>query len=178
MNFCYGFPIKLKMTKCGSRVMRRFFGIAINALLAFAFFTNYELVSANVVINEVLPNPIGEDSGAELVELYNNTNTPFSLSGCTLYFHVTDNSQKIDFDSDDFVDKFKVFSSDGEWLNNDGDTLRLVCSNFSDIVPYGNADNSLVKVPGMGETIGRHPDKRLAGILMGRVVFICYPQKQ
>jgi hypothetical protein len=37
-----------------------------------------------VIINEILPNPSGSDTGNEFIELYNPTNKTISLSGCSL----------------------------------------------------------------------------------------------
>lgn len=37
-----------------------------------------------IIISEILPNPAGDDSGQEFVELYNETSSPVDLTGCTL----------------------------------------------------------------------------------------------
>lgn len=115
-------------------------------------------MNAQVVINEVLPNPQGVDDGAEWVELYNTLSQPFSLSGCSLYLHETDNNQKVVFDQEDFVDNFEVISWDGSWLNNNGDTIRLTCAAFSDKVTYGSIEGASVANPNEGTSIGRSPD--------------------
>lgn len=41
-------------------------------------------VCEGVVVSELLPNPIGPDTGKEFIELYNPTPTPRSLEGCSL----------------------------------------------------------------------------------------------
>ncbi len=122
------------------------------------FFTARITQAQDVVINEVLSNPTGDDNGAELVELYNTTNSVYNLSGCVLYFHETDNFQKIVFDSEEFIDKFKIFTSNGYWLDNSGDKVRLVCLSFTDSVAYGDAGGATVSAPGEGKTFGRIPD--------------------
>lgn len=144
INMIFGITIK----KSASLVIT----IGILNLLMF------EKVSAQVVINEVLPNPIGEDGGAEWVELYNLGNNPISLSGCVLHLHETDNTQKIVFNSEDFIEKYKVISWDGKWLKNSGDTIRLLCSSFSDTVAYGDANGAIIDDPKEGVTFGRSPD--------------------
>ena len=77
------------------------------ALFLFSFNT----VGAQVVINEVLNNPAGSESGAEWVELYNKSSSPVSLSGCVLFLDVSAD-QKVQFGENDFVDKYKVISWD------------------------------------------------------------------
>lgn len=115
-------------------------------------------VNAQVVINEVLPNPKGEDSGAEWVELYNIGASPVSLMGCILYLHESDNNQKIGFKDDDFIERYKVVSWDDMWLNNSGDKVRLICSSYSDEVAYGDLDEAVVGSPKEEITVGRNPD--------------------
>ena len=124
------------------------------------FFFGYKisLTHAQVVINEVLPNPVGDDSGAELIELYSKTDSPLSLDGCILYFHETDNYQKVVFNAGDFIDKYKVISSGGEWIRNTGDQIRLICTSFNDSVSFGDMTDSVVAAPNEGLTFGRSPD--------------------
>lgn len=118
----------------------------------------FGVISAQVVINEVFPNPEGDEAGAEWVELYNLSNEPISLEGCILYLHESDNNQKVKFSDDDYIEKFKVVSWDESWLNNSGDETRLICSTFNDSVAYGSANGALVGSPKEGFTIGRGPD--------------------
>lgn len=124
-------------------------------LLTFLF---PSAANAQVVINEVFPDPEGEEDGAEWVELYNSTAGPYSLNGCTIYLDDTSASQKIIFDIEDFIDVFKVISWDGTWLNNSGDQVILDCVSFKDQVNYGNVSNSVVDNPTPGYSIGRSPD--------------------
>jgi hypothetical protein len=113
-------------------------------------------VKAQVVINEVLPNPSGEDDGAEWVELYNMSSETVTLKGCTLYLHETNNSQRVLFGEGDFVEKYKVVSWDERWLNNNGDKVRLECAMFNDSFVYGG-DNG-IGAPREGISLGRSPD--------------------
>lgn len=48
-----------------------------------------------IVISELLPNPVGADSGNEFIELYNPTNAAISLHGCSL--QTTANSKLYNF---------------------------------------------------------------------------------
>lgn len=111
---------------------------------------------AQVAINEVLPNPPGEDDGSEWVELYNTTSQIVPLLGCTLFLHETNNSQSVVFGEGDFVEKYKVISWDKSWLNNSGDQIRLECETFSDSIAYGSEKN--VVAPSEGKSLGRSPD--------------------
>jgi hypothetical protein len=125
------------------------------SILLFVSFTN--TLDAKVVINEVLNNPEGEESGAEWVELYNLDSSPKSLQGCILYLDDSAATQKIDL-NEEVIDRFKVISWDSRWLNNSGDQIRLECSGESDIVSYGDQENAVVESPGDGITFGRSPD--------------------
>src|SRR4030042_3550323 len=115
-------------------------------------------VSAQVVINEVFPNPVGEESGSEWVELYNLGADPYSLSGCTLYLDNDYDPQKVVFGEEAFIEKYKVITWGGFWLRNTGDQIRLICASFSDIVSYGDASNASVVAPEESFTFGRSPD--------------------
>jgi hypothetical protein len=37
-----------------------------------------------IIISEILPNPVGSDTGLEFIELHNPTDSPVSLAGCSL----------------------------------------------------------------------------------------------
>lgn len=96
----------------------------------------------NVVLNEILPNPEGSDTGSnsndeldgEYVELYNNENFPVDLSGWTLFD--ADDSHELEITEDNtdlesttipangFLTVYRNGDSDFS-LNNDGDTVRL-----------------------------------------------------
>lgn len=116
-------------------------------------------VSAQVVINEVFPNPLGTEAGAEWVELYNTTSeVEVSLSGCTLRLDDNYDPQKVVFGTEDFIGKFKVITWEGSWLNNLGDQIKLDCGTFSDVVSYGNVAGAVVSAPEEGFSFGRSPD--------------------
>jgi len=112
---------------------------------------------AKVVINEVYFNPVGNDRGAEWVELYNTDNTPTPLRGCVLYLDSSVSYQKIEFSDEDFIDKFKVLSWSSSWLNNDGDTVKLVCGEDYDLISYGSDGRDFGKLD-EGVSIGRSTD--------------------
>lgn len=113
---------------------------------------------AQVVINEVLNNPSGTESGAEWVELYNLGIEVASLNGCILYLDDSTTTQKVIFGEEDFVDKFRVISWDSSWLNNSGDLVKLECGAQTDSVSYGNQAGSVVLAPDDGVSFGRSPD--------------------
>lgn len=143
-----------------------FVGIIVLLLIA------PRIAFAQVVINEVLPNPSGSDNGAEWVELFNTTSQVVSLKDCILHLHSTDDIQKINFGDEAFIDKYEVISWDSSWLNNSGDQARLVCPEFNDFLAYGNASGASVEAPDEGVSIGRNPNGTgsiyiLASVTMG-----------
>jgi hypothetical protein len=115
-------------------------------------------IEAKVVINEVLSNPSGTEAGAEWVELYNTENLPAPLTGCILYLDASYATQKVVFDQEDFIDKFKVVSWDNSWLNNSGDTIKIDCGSVLDSVSYGDETGAIIESPGDGVSFGRSPD--------------------
>ncbi len=125
-------------------------------MLVFLIFPG--TIKAQIVINEVFPNPAGDEGGAEWVELYNLDANPASLSGCILHLHESDNNQRVVFSDDDFVEKFKVVSWDDSWLNNSRDKVRLVCASFHDETAYGVANGAIVTSPKEDLSIGKSPD--------------------
>ena len=133
--------------------MKRALGIWTFLLLLF-FSTG--LLKAKVIINEVLSDPVGNDDGAEWVELYNTNSEVSPLLGCTLYLDDDYDPQKVVFDNEDFVDKFEVITWDSSWLNNSGDQVRLECNGENDAVTYGSGGSVLA--PEEGKTVGRFPD--------------------
>ncbi len=129
-------------------------------------------IKAQIVINEVLPNPQGGDDGAEWVELYNTSSQTVPLLGCVLHLHETDNNQNVLFGEEDFVEKYKVISWDRSWLNNNADEVRLECGTYSDTVSYGSGKS--VIAPSEGNSLGRSPDGEggfyvLSSVTLGEV---------
>lgn len=114
--------------------------------------------NAQVVINEVLPNPADNDNGAEWVELYNQSDEVVPLESCVLYLDDNHGIQNIDFESEDFIEKYKTITWDSQWLNNSGDHVEIVCDSMSDNVIYGSVSGSTVKSPDEGISIGRSPN--------------------
>jgi hypothetical protein len=53
-------------------------------LLLITFFMSGSLQASALVISEVMSNPIGDDSGREWIELYNNASTSVDLSALTI----------------------------------------------------------------------------------------------
>lgn len=127
-------------------------------LFFLLFFFSYGEINAQVVINEVYPNPPGAESGAEWVELYNQASEPVSLESCVLYLHADNTTQKVEFSSEDFIDKYETISWDDSWLRNTGDTVRLVCNGNINVISYGDSPDSIVQSPDEGLSIGRSPD--------------------
>jgi len=92
----------------------------------------------NIVINEILPNPVGDDDAAkpdgEWVELYNQSGMDLDVDGWYLYDAVDSHELEITASNTDTGDTlisdggFLVVYRDGDGdfsLNNDGDTVRL-----------------------------------------------------
>lgn len=125
----------------------------------FFFLTFPSNINAQVVINEIFPNPTGTEDGAEWVELFNTTDVVVSLTGCTLYLDDSASTQKVNLDDVEFIDKYETITWSGTWLNNTGDHIRLSCSEFEDIVIYGkDLAGFVIESPSEGWSIGRSPD--------------------
>lgn len=125
--------------------------------LLFFFFPATNKVSAQLKINEFLPNPPPENN--EWVEIYNPGAEEISLSGWYLADSLlNENSHKMDLSSlgkiaaGDLV-VYEYSRGDG-WLNNSsGDTVYLMDHLGQIIDSYGyEAD------PGEGKSFGRYPD--------------------
>lgn len=126
--------------------------------IIFLLFTPNKTIFAQIVINEVLNNPAGDEAGAEWVELFNKEDTQASLAGCVLALDDSAQSQKVTFDAEDFVDKYKVVSWDSAWLRNSGDLVSLTCPGLIDSVSYGDQEGSTVESPNEGYSFGRNPN--------------------
>ncbi len=104
-----------------------------------------------LTINEFVSNP---SEGNDWVEIYNPSNNGFDLSDC--YLEDLALNQK-ELNGTIGEKSFAVF----EWsnrLNNDGDSIELICSNITvDSVTYGSGIDE-VNVPGEGESAGRITD--------------------
>jgi hypothetical protein len=79
------------------------------------------LTCEGIIINEILPNPAGSDTGQEFTELYNPTNEVISLKGCSL--QTSANSKKYEFGSKSLQPK--------EYLAVDDTLSGLTLSNTS-----------------------------------------------
>lgn len=147
--------------------MRKFFISLIFGFVCLTFVP--KIVKAQIVINEVLNNPVGEESGAEWVELYNKADTPTSLKDCTLLLDDTSTTQKVVFGNEDFVEKYKTVTWDHSWLNNSGDLVKLKCPSGEESIAYGNVSNSVIDAPQEGKTFGRYPDGNGTFVLLSSV---------
>lgn len=80
-------------------------------------------LSTNIIINELLPNPSGKDSGNEFVELYNNGPTPVRLDGWKLG---SKTKKKLD---GQILHPFDFLIFKKITLRNTGDTIQLLDPN-------------------------------------------------
>ncbi len=100
-----------------------------------------------VIINEILPNPAGSDSGKEFIELYNPSNKQVALSGC--FLELSTNNKKFIF-SDELIEPngFLVINATDSGLvlpNTSGASLWLVDSDnneFQVSYPGGLEDDT------------------------------------
>lgn len=120
--------------------------------LFFLFFM--EFVSAQVTINEFVPDPVSGQN--EWVELYNLGTEPVSLLGWKISDQLA-TPHEYALDSLDSIpaDGFVVFeypSGDG-WLNNGGDTVILKDNEGNSVDSYTYSSN-----PGEGKSLGRCPN--------------------
>lgn len=113
-----------------------------------------EFVSAQVTINEFVPDPISGQN--EWVELYNLGTEPVSLLGwkisdqlATPHEYALDSLGSISADGFVF---FEYPSGDG-WLNNGGDTVILKDNEGNPVDSFSYSSN-----PGEGKSLGRCPN--------------------
>lgn len=113
-----------------------------------------QIKEGDVMINEFMPNPSGEDPGTEWIELYNTTSEALDLTGWTLEDTVgTINTFNLDGKSIS-ANSFLVIehSESSIILNNSGDGLELeYFDSLIDSVSYSSD-------PGTDKSIGRDPD--------------------
>jgi hypothetical protein len=110
-------------------------------------------VLAQVVINEVLPNPSGDDKENEWVEIYNSDNTPFVIDGYKLSDR---NDNQIVLSGS--VDKWLVIYPKGEGgfavANSGSTTITLLGSDDSEIDKFtytgSSEDKSWGRIPDGG----------------------------
>jgi len=136
---------------------RRFpFVFTLSAMLAAAAFPAPS--GAQILINELLPNPSGDDVGTERVEIYNAGPNPVDLTGWAIDDAATIDEVAVrcripeDFDATCSTDpvigpgEFRVVkgTSTAAWLNNGGDDVYLISDrtlnpNVVHQVTYGSA---------------------------------------
>lgn len=144
------------------------------------------VASADVVVNEILPNPTGSDGGQEFVELYNDGAAPVALDGWAIQTATSSYSTKFTFPSGTtlaagaylVVGEADVAGADLRATSlgmgnagGSGDAVRLIHADESvvDTVVYGPdnsdaflADGGAVAVPAAappeGRSLGRRPD--------------------
>lgn len=110
-------------------------------------------VKAQVVINEVLPNPVGDDTGNEWLELYNAGSATVDVSGYKLK-DASDHIQEITSGSISAGGWLQIFSQGSFSLNNTGvETVSLYNSVSSDPINIFQYTDSTE-----GKSWGRIPD--------------------
>lgn len=91
-------------------------------------------IPAGIVVNEVLPDPVGSDAAGEFIELYNPTGSTADLSGSKLDdAEGGSNSWKIPSGTTLVPGAYRAFkrTETGIAFNNDGDSARLLSSDGS-----------------------------------------------
>lgn len=122
-----------------------FFLIAFFRLLLFT-----SPAYAAIVINEVLPDPVGADAGNEWVELYNTDGGSISIAG---YVLEDNNGDRMTLSGE--ITTWLVIKQQGSFgLTNTGSTIKLFSDNTStdpiDAFTYGSSSE--------GKSWGRIPD--------------------
>lgn len=125
-----------------------------SSLLSVAiFFLSFSNVSAQVVINEVLPNPTGDDTGNEWVELYNSGANSVDLAGYKLK-DAADHEQIISSNSIAPGAWLTIHSQGSFSLNNSGiETINLYYVSSADPISTFSYTGSTE-----GKSWGRIPD--------------------
>ncbi len=122
--------------------MGRFPAVRLSAVVAACALIGLlpSAAAAQIVINELLPNPSGDDVGTERVEIYNAGTTPVDLTGWAIDDAATIDQVAVrcripeDFDPTCSTDpiigpgEFRVVkgTSTAAWLNNGGDDVYLI----------------------------------------------------
>ena len=86
-----------------------------------------------VFFYEVLPNPVGKDTGAEWIKLYNPTNEPINLSG----WQIKDASAKT------FIFKEKEITPNG-FLTLSSEETKIILNNSGDSLFLYDQNNQLI----------------------------------
>jgi hypothetical protein len=111
------------------------------------------IYSRQIVINEFLPDPIGDDSQNEWIELFNEGNEPVDLAG----WQLTDKTSKFTILQNTIIGakSFLIFPRPVTKLsiNNDGETLSLFDPNGDLVFRISYED----KAP-EGQSLNRQPD--------------------
>lgn len=109
---------------------------------------------ASIVINEVLPNPVGTDKDLEWLELYNDSGDTVSLEGYILKY-VKDTTEK-EMTLDGGIDNYRVIYPHGEIpLTNSGTITFMLYESLEGIDPI---DTFVYTDSSEGESWGRLPD--------------------
>ncbi len=129
--------------------MKKIFGVFVIFSLSFLFANS---VSAQVVINEFVPNP---QSGNDWVEVYE---LPTATQSADLsQYTIDDTTGTAKSLSGSIQPGGFAFFEVSNRLNNDGDIVKLVMNgNIIDQQAYGNQGG--ICVTNSGESIGRYPD--------------------
>lgn len=123
--------------------------ICLLILFFLQFFIRPSLVSASVLINEILPHP---SSGADWIELYNTESTELDISGWKIQDSTGDLTPFPDgtkFSSPSAF--YQIFASNR--LNNGGDSIKLKDKDGNII-----DEKSYNQDPGEDISFGRYPD--------------------
>ncbi|MDF7823621.1 lamin tail domain-containing protein [Pontiellaceae bacterium B12227] len=126
-----------------------------------------EVALRNVVINEILAHT--DDPQLDTIELYNHSNTPVDLSGCTLSDEASTNKFTIPAGTVLAARGYVIFNQlqMGFFLNSGGETIyfrNAAGTRMIDAVQFGGQEN--------GISIGRYPNgggqfHRMAGLTLG-----------
>ncbi len=117
--------------------MRKILNISIIFIVSIlGFFGSFGKVAAeekSIVINELMPNPIGTDTGKEWVELHNPTSFPINLDGWVLKDKTSSYSLNgLSISVEGYLVIFPTIS-----LNNTDETITLTNNaGYEDIVSY------------------------------------------
>jgi len=104
--------------------------------MGYHYYSVLNALSA-VVINEFLPNPIGNDTDEEWVELYNRSNNPVDIGGCFIDDQIGTGEAPLMIAYGTTITAHGFYTIDlpgSGYLNNTNDTINLLWSNGETVI--------------------------------------------
>ncbi len=136
-------------TTTNKNLFKKLFKFLLLTFIVFSFFLLiYSVAQADseIIINEILPNPSGRDSGREFIELYNPGSQDISLANWQVHKKARSGSVRTYyFSANEIIKAKEYFILTFNGLNNDGAEIEIVddAGEKIDSMDYKNAPEGL-----------------------------------